>query len=102
MLCAFQSCQIGLNFANEEEAKRFRVALNDLLCRRQKKTGDYASLSFGFLHFSLLLSFVHKRHMVMCFIIFYASLYPLNILFTNKCIRTIFIMLAHLGGYNLF
>ncbi|XP_017341531.2 WASP like actin nucleation promoting factor a isoform X2 [Ictalurus punctatus] len=32
------SCQIGLNFANEEEAKRFRVALNDLLCRRQKKT----------------------------------------------------------------
>ncbi|XP_053092751.1 WASP like actin nucleation promoting factor a isoform X3 [Pangasianodon hypophthalmus] len=33
------SCQIGLNFANEEEAKRFRVALNDLLSRRQKKTG---------------------------------------------------------------
>ncbi|KAF4081392.1 hypothetical protein AMELA_G00160840 [Ameiurus melas] len=32
------SCQIGLNFANEEEAKRFRVALNDLLYRRQKKT----------------------------------------------------------------
>ncbi|XP_060770758.1 WASP like actin nucleation promoting factor a [Neoarius graeffei] len=32
------SCQIGLNFANEEEAKRFRVALNELLSRRQKKT----------------------------------------------------------------
>ncbi|XP_061578205.1 WASP like actin nucleation promoting factor a isoform X2 [Cololabis saira] len=33
------SCQIGLNFASEEEAKRFRVAVNDLLNRRQRKTG---------------------------------------------------------------
>ncbi|XP_035498881.1 WASP like actin nucleation promoting factor a isoform X2 [Scophthalmus maximus] len=33
------TCQIGLNFASEEEAKRFRVAINDLLNRRQRKTG---------------------------------------------------------------
>lgn len=46
VLCAFQTCQIGLNFANEEEAKRFRCALNDLISRRQKKTGDYAILTF--------------------------------------------------------
>nr|XP_019934981.1 PREDICTED: neural Wiskott-Aldrich syndrome protein isoform X1 [Paralichthys olivaceus] len=32
------ACQIGLNFASEEEAKRFRVAINDLLNRRQRKT----------------------------------------------------------------
>uniref|UniRef100_A0A1A8L3J3 Wiskott-Aldrich syndrome-like a n=1 Tax=Nothobranchius pienaari TaxID=704102 RepID=A0A1A8L3J3_9TELE len=32
-------CQIGLNFASEEEAKRFRVAIHDLLNRRQRKTG---------------------------------------------------------------
>ncbi|XP_061898957.1 WASP like actin nucleation promoting factor a isoform X1 [Entelurus aequoreus] len=30
--------QMGLNFASEEEAKRFRVAINDLLSRRQRKT----------------------------------------------------------------
>lgn len=35
---AGDSCQIGLNFASEEEAKRFRAALNDLLSRRQRKT----------------------------------------------------------------
>ncbi|XP_068459941.1 WASP like actin nucleation promoting factor a [Clinocottus analis] len=33
------TCQIGLNFASEEEAKRFRAAINDLLNRRQRKTG---------------------------------------------------------------
>ncbi|KAK1887879.1 Neural Wiskott-Aldrich syndrome protein [Dissostichus eleginoides] len=33
------NCQIGLNFASEEEAKRFRAAINDLLNRRQRKTG---------------------------------------------------------------
>ncbi|KAF3843882.1 hypothetical protein F7725_015930 [Dissostichus mawsoni] len=32
------NCQIGLNFASEEEAKRFRAAINDLLNRRQRKT----------------------------------------------------------------
>ncbi|KAM6937645.1 WASP like actin nucleation promoting factor a [Xenentodon cancila] len=32
-------CQVGLNFASEEEAKRFRAAVNDLLNRRQRKTG---------------------------------------------------------------
>ncbi|KAM4553093.1 WASP like actin nucleation promoting factor a isoform 2-T2 [Fundulus diaphanus] len=36
---AGDSCQIGLNFASEEEAKRFRVAVSDLLNRRQRKTG---------------------------------------------------------------
>uniref|UniRef100_A0A3P8UK99 Actin nucleation-promoting factor WASL n=1 Tax=Cynoglossus semilaevis TaxID=244447 RepID=A0A3P8UK99_CYNSE len=36
---AGDSCQIGLNFASEEEAKRFRVAISDLLNRRQRKTG---------------------------------------------------------------
>ncbi|XP_071401200.1 actin nucleation-promoting factor WASL-like, partial [Centroberyx affinis] len=35
---AGDTCQIGLNFASEEEAKRFRVAVNDLLSRRQRKT----------------------------------------------------------------
>lgn len=37
-----QNCQVGLNFASEEEAKRFRAALNDLLGRRQRKTGNYS------------------------------------------------------------
>uniref|UniRef100_A0A3Q2PWM3 Actin nucleation-promoting factor WASL n=1 Tax=Fundulus heteroclitus TaxID=8078 RepID=A0A3Q2PWM3_FUNHE len=37
---AGDSCQIGLNFASEEEAKRFRVAVSDLLNRRQRKTGE--------------------------------------------------------------
>lgn len=37
-----QNCQVGLNFASEEEAKRFRAALKDLLGRRQRKTGNYS------------------------------------------------------------
>ncbi|XP_062373939.1 WASP like actin nucleation promoting factor b isoform X2 [Sardina pilchardus] len=36
---AGDTCQIGLNFASEEEAKRFRSATTDLLSRRQRKTG---------------------------------------------------------------
>ncbi|XP_049578389.1 WASP like actin nucleation promoting factor a [Syngnathus scovelli] len=32
------SNQVGLNFASEEEAKRFRVSVNELLNRRQRKT----------------------------------------------------------------
>uniref|UniRef100_A0A4W5PNF6 WASP like actin nucleation promoting factor n=1 Tax=Hucho hucho TaxID=62062 RepID=A0A4W5PNF6_9TELE len=32
------SCQMGLNFANEEEAKLFRGAVEDLLGRRQRKS----------------------------------------------------------------
>ncbi|CDQ61795.1 unnamed protein product [Oncorhynchus mykiss] len=36
---AGDNCQVGLNFASEEEAKRFRAALNELLGRRQRKTG---------------------------------------------------------------
>ncbi|MBN3309633.1 WASL protein, partial [Amia calva] len=32
------ACQVGLNFASEEEAKRFRSAVGDLLGRRQRRT----------------------------------------------------------------
>ncbi|KAK0131072.1 Neural Wiskott-Aldrich syndrome protein [Merluccius polli] len=32
------TCQVGLNFANEEEAKRFRVQVTDLVGRRQRKS----------------------------------------------------------------
>ncbi|XP_046907262.1 neural Wiskott-Aldrich syndrome protein-like isoform X1 [Hypomesus transpacificus] len=35
---AGDTCQVGLNFASEEEAKRFRNALADLLGRRQRKS----------------------------------------------------------------
>ncbi|MED6275362.1 hypothetical protein CHARACLAT_025802 [Characodon lateralis] len=42
---AGDSCQVGLNFASEEEAKRFRVAVSDLLNRRQRKTGEVLHLS---------------------------------------------------------
>ncbi|XP_048875412.1 WASP like actin nucleation promoting factor a isoform X1 [Brienomyrus brachyistius] len=35
---AGDTCQVGLNFASEEEAKRFRGATSDLLSRRQRKT----------------------------------------------------------------
>lgn len=34
-----QTCQVGLNFASEEETKRFRSQLQDLIGRRQRKTG---------------------------------------------------------------
>lgn len=33
------SCQLGLNFASEEEARRFRKAVTELLGRRPKKPG---------------------------------------------------------------
>ncbi|TRY59355.1 hypothetical protein DNTS_016621 [Danionella cerebrum] len=36
---AGDACQMGLNFASEEEAKRFRSALHELLSKRQRKTG---------------------------------------------------------------
>lgn len=42
-----QTCQIGLNFASEEEAKRFRAAINDLLNRRQRKTGTFFCFSLS-------------------------------------------------------
>lgn len=42
----FQTCQVALNFANEEEAKKFRKAVTDLLGRRQRKSGK---LFFQFL-----------------------------------------------------
>uniref|UniRef100_A0A8C9W7W3 WASP like actin nucleation promoting factor n=1 Tax=Scleropages formosus TaxID=113540 RepID=A0A8C9W7W3_SCLFO len=35
---AGDSCQVGMNFANEEEAKRFRATAMDLIGRRQRKT----------------------------------------------------------------
>ncbi|XP_064174611.1 LOW QUALITY PROTEIN: actin nucleation-promoting factor WASL-like [Anguilla rostrata] len=35
---AGDACQMGLNFANEEEAKRFRAAAGELIGRRQRKT----------------------------------------------------------------
>ncbi|KAK6314934.1 hypothetical protein J4Q44_G00144630 [Coregonus suidteri] len=38
---AGDSCQMGLNFASEEEAKHFREAMGELLGRRQRKSGDY-------------------------------------------------------------
>ncbi|KAM4747383.1 actin nucleation-promoting factor WASL isoform 2-T2 [Rhinophrynus dorsalis] len=34
---AGDTCQVGLNFASEEEARRFRKAITDLLSRRPKK-----------------------------------------------------------------
>ncbi|KAG9345879.1 hypothetical protein JZ751_009035 [Albula glossodonta] len=36
---AGDTCQVGLNFASEEEAKRFRSATGELIGRRQRKTG---------------------------------------------------------------
>lgn len=38
-----QSCQVGLNFASEEETKRFRGHLMELLDRRQRKSGTCSS-----------------------------------------------------------
>lgn len=37
-LC-LQTCQVGLNFASEEETKRFRGHVAELMGRRQRKTG---------------------------------------------------------------
>lgn len=34
-----QTCQVGLNFASEEESKRFRGHVLELLDRRQRKSG---------------------------------------------------------------
>ncbi|XP_029009803.1 WASP like actin nucleation promoting factor a isoform X1 [Betta splendens] len=44
---AGDTCQVGLNFASEEEAKRFRAAVNDLLNRRQRKTEKRADHKNG-------------------------------------------------------
>ncbi|XP_029317911.1 neural Wiskott-Aldrich syndrome protein isoform X2 [Cottoperca gobio] len=33
------TCQVGLNFASEEETKRFRSHVNELIGRRQRKSG---------------------------------------------------------------
>ncbi|XP_024143472.1 WASP like actin nucleation promoting factor b [Oryzias melastigma] len=35
---AGDTCQVGLNFASEEEAKRFRSTVSDLMGRRQRRT----------------------------------------------------------------
>ncbi|CAL8375368.1 unnamed protein product [Arctogadus glacialis] len=39
------SSQVGVNFASEEEARRFRSALNDLLGRRQRRAGPSLPLA---------------------------------------------------------
>ncbi|XP_074554500.1 actin nucleation-promoting factor WASL-like isoform X3 [Halichoeres trimaculatus] len=36
---AGDTCQVGLNFASEEETRRFRAQLQELMGRRQRKTG---------------------------------------------------------------
>lgn len=44
-VCACQqTCQVGLNFANEEESKRFHGHLVELIGRRQRKTGTNSLL----------------------------------------------------------
>lgn len=40
-----QTCQVGLNFASEEEARRFRTAIIDLLNRRQRRSGTSGTSS---------------------------------------------------------
>lgn len=39
LLSRSQTCQVGLNFAHEEETKRFGGQLSELLERRQRKSG---------------------------------------------------------------
>ncbi|TKS90889.1 Neural Wiskott-Aldrich syndrome protein [Collichthys lucidus] len=39
MTFAGDTCQVGLNFASEEETKRFRSQVGELIGRRQRKTG---------------------------------------------------------------
>ncbi|XP_028305398.1 neural Wiskott-Aldrich syndrome protein-like isoform X4 [Gouania willdenowi] len=39
MTFAGDTCQVGFNFASEEEAKRFRSQVMELMTRRQRKTG---------------------------------------------------------------
>ncbi len=42
-MCVYpQTCQIGLNFANEEEARRFKTAANEILNKKGRKTGKYS------------------------------------------------------------
>ncbi|XP_031438949.1 neural Wiskott-Aldrich syndrome protein-like [Clupea harengus] len=60
------SCQIGLNFASEEEAKRFRNTTTDLLSRRQRKTekrrdppnGTFLITCLHFISFSVIFFWV--------------------------------------------
>lgn len=59
-----QMSQIGLNFASEEEAKRFKSAANDLLLRRGRKTGKYNDS----MTVSLLVSLFWKNHYRLVFI----------------------------------
>ncbi|XP_075886373.1 actin nucleation-promoting factor WASL-like isoform X2 [Nelusetta ayraudi] len=57
---AGDTCQVGLNFASEEETKRFRSNLLELIGRRQRKTGpslpmatvDIKNPEIGFQRFS--------------------------------------------------
>ncbi|XP_060543120.1 actin nucleation-promoting factor WASL-like [Pantherophis guttatus] len=55
---AGDTCQMGLNFANEEEAKKFQKTITDLLGRRQRKSGIYIVFQCLFILFVVL---VYKR-----------------------------------------
>uniref|UniRef100_H3CYI1 WASP like actin nucleation promoting factor a n=1 Tax=Tetraodon nigroviridis TaxID=99883 RepID=H3CYI1_TETNG len=44
---AGDTCQVGLNFASEEEARRFRGAIGDLMNRRQRRSVNGCSSSPG-------------------------------------------------------
>uniref|UniRef100_A0A8C6VME0 WASP like actin nucleation promoting factor n=1 Tax=Naja naja TaxID=35670 RepID=A0A8C6VME0_NAJNA len=44
---AGDTCQVGLNFANEEEAKKFQKTITDLLGRRQRKSEKRRDLPNG-------------------------------------------------------
>uniref|UniRef100_A0A3B4BM45 WH1 domain-containing protein n=1 Tax=Periophthalmus magnuspinnatus TaxID=409849 RepID=A0A3B4BM45_9GOBI len=45
------TCQVGLNFANEEEAKQFRRNVSDLVGRKQRKTVNGPSFFTCWRHF---------------------------------------------------
>uniref|UniRef100_A0A3B4BM41 Uncharacterized protein n=1 Tax=Periophthalmus magnuspinnatus TaxID=409849 RepID=A0A3B4BM41_9GOBI len=45
------TCQVGLNFANEEEAKQFRRNVSDLVGRKQRKTEKRRDPPNGMFHF---------------------------------------------------
>lgn len=58
-----QTSQIGLNFASEEDAKRFRSSANDLLLKRGRKTGKYNNSTAELcLSFASLVSLCWKNH----------------------------------------
>lgn len=60
MLC-LQTCQVGLNFASEEETKRFRGHVTELVGRRQRKTGTNLLLLPPYLQTYLLTYLTEKN-----------------------------------------